>query len=116
MRYCRYCGKEIADEAIICIHCGCKAEKSYSPAPVTENTHCVHNDMATASMWCGIASFFVGQFILGIAAIILALLSRENDKSPMDQKAKIGAVCGTVSTVLCIIVFAFVFEFILEYS
>lgn len=23
MKYCSHCGKEIADKAIVCIHCGC---------------------------------------------------------------------------------------------
>lgn len=26
MKYCAYCGKQIEDNAVICIHCGCKVE------------------------------------------------------------------------------------------
>lgn len=31
MKYCSKCGKEIADEAIICIHCGCQVEEIRTP-------------------------------------------------------------------------------------
>ena len=27
MRYCGHCGKQIMDEAVICVHCGCSVEK-----------------------------------------------------------------------------------------
>lgn len=23
MKYCEYCGQQIADEAVVCVHCGC---------------------------------------------------------------------------------------------
>ena len=28
MRYCSHCGAQIADEAVICVHCGCKTEQT----------------------------------------------------------------------------------------
>lgn len=28
MKYCSHCGKELDDDAIVCVNCGCKAPKS----------------------------------------------------------------------------------------
>lgn len=46
--YCSNCGKEIADKAIICVHCGCK----------TENCDKNNKNLAVAILlW-----FFLGAF------------------------------------------------------
>ena len=29
MAFCRHCGKEIDDQAVICIHCGCETDNGY---------------------------------------------------------------------------------------
>ena len=26
MKYCRYCGAQLADEAVLCVYCGCQTE------------------------------------------------------------------------------------------
>ena len=28
MAFCRKCGKEINDDAVMCVHCGCATEKA----------------------------------------------------------------------------------------
>ena len=30
MRFCQYCGKEVMDEAVLCVHCGCSLGKHYN--------------------------------------------------------------------------------------
>ena len=35
MKYCQKCGKEIMDEAVICVHCGCQVQ---STAKITQKT------------------------------------------------------------------------------
>ena len=32
MAFCRKCGKEIDDDAVICVHCGCATEKAARPS------------------------------------------------------------------------------------
>ena len=32
MKYCTYCGNEVHDEAIVCVHCGCAIQKSSTVA------------------------------------------------------------------------------------
>ena len=60
--------------------------------------------MATAAMICGIASFFIGWLVLGIVAIVLACLSKNDTGGKMNTAAKAGYVCGWISTALSIVV------------
>lgn len=34
--YCKHCGKEVNDNAVVCIHCGCALD-SYVPPKTSEN-------------------------------------------------------------------------------
>lgn len=62
-------------------------------------------EIATWSKVCGIVSFFIGWFALGITAIILANMSKDETGGQMCQSAKVGYVCGIISTVLTGILF-----------
>ncbi|MBR5914391.1 MAG: TM2 domain-containing protein [Selenomonadaceae bacterium] len=37
MKFCKHCGKEISDEAVVCTHCGCQVEDLGKSAPVMPN-------------------------------------------------------------------------------
>ncbi len=37
MKFCKHCGKEIHDNAVICTHCGCQVEELGKSAPVMPN-------------------------------------------------------------------------------
>ena len=109
MRYCTYCGKEVADEAVICLNCGCRingfhAPNIQRPQPMPAVDTEEDSGMATASMVCGITSFFIGWLVLGIVAIVLACLSKNDTGGKMNTAAKAGYVCGWISTVLSIAV------------
>ncbi|MBQ3182726.1 MAG: hypothetical protein IJB24_05430 [Clostridia bacterium] len=63
MKFCSKCGKEIHDEAVICVYCGCSTEPS-----VPKNTHTPeHNKLMS----------FVNEaksiYIFGILSIVLCL-------------------------------------------
>ncbi len=108
MRFCSYCGKEIADEAFLCLNCGCKtSNRSYSTLPSQPEPKIVVNDpessLATWSKICGIVSFFIGWFALGITAVIMACMSKEDTGGKMNSSAQTGFVCGLVSTILWIV-------------
>lgn len=111
MKYCTYCGKQIADEAVICLNCGCKTVNEKNSTFKTEAT--VNNivmqetesSLATWAKICGIVSFFIGWFALGITAIVLACMSKEETGGEMSPSAKVGFVCGIISTVLTFILF-----------
>lgn len=117
MRFCTHCGKEIADEAVICLNCGCKTQNGniYSPvqtaAPIiVEETE---SDLARWSKISGIASFFIGGFILGITAIVLACMSKEDTNGVMCSSAKTGFVCGIISTVLSLVLSVVIWSFLM---
>ena len=112
MKYCAHCGKEIADEAVICLNCGCSTKNTngFVPPQVvqTQNQVIVEDSepqLATWSKICGIVSFFIGWFALGITAIVLACMSKDETNGIMCPSAKTGFVCGIVSTVLSLVLF-----------
>ena len=125
MKFCTYCGKEIADKAVICLNCGCSVQQRYSAihaaqpysAPqqvyVQEETE---PQLATWAKICGIVSFFVGWFALGITAIVLACMSKDETNGTMCPSAKVGYVCGIVSTVLTSILFVVIIAVITTLS
>ena len=107
MKFCSHCGKEVADEAVICLNCGCKIQNSGNIN--TNNTVVIEEEtepqLATWSKICGIISFFIGWFALGITAIVLASMSKEETGGVMCSSAKVGYVCGIVSTILSFVLF-----------
>lgn len=65
MKFCTYCGKEIADEAVICLSCGCKTQKANSFVPlqatVPSQQILIEETEPQLAIWakiCGIVSFF----------------------------------------------------------
>lgn len=111
MKYCTYCGKQIADEAVICLNCGCKTVNANNPTfHATANTNNIvieetESSLATWAKICGIVSFFIGWFALGITAIVLACMSKEETGGEMSPSAKVGFVCGIISTALTFVLF-----------
>lgn len=106
LKFCVYCGKEIADEAVICLNCGCKAQASMN-IPCSQSKQILveesESQLAVASKICGIVSFFIGWFVLGITAIVLACASKDDTSGIMCQSAKVGLICGIISTVLSLL-------------
>ena len=58
--YCKNCGKEVSDNAVVCIHCGCAIEKrsSFSYKGVTEG-----EDKKTLGIWLSILLGLIGLII-----------------------------------------------------
>lgn len=119
MKFCSHCGKEVADEAVICLNCGCKTQNTNvfasSQATTQQNQIYVEEtepQLATWSKICGIVSFFIGWFALGITAIVLANMSKDDTNGVMCPSAKTGLVCGIVSTALSFVLFVFLIIFI----
>ncbi len=79
--FCKHCGKEILDDAVVCIHCGCatKANKDINDAPST-----------------GMA---VLGFFIPLAGLIVWLINRET-KPLMAKSAGKGALIGIIVSVV----------------
>lgn len=123
MKFCTYCGREIADEAVICLGCGCKTQKAnsfVSPQVTTPSQQMLIEEnepsLATWAKICGIVSFFIGWFALGITAIVLAYMSKDETNGVMCSSAKVGYVCGIISTVLTLILFIVIIAVITSLS
>ena len=123
MKFCTHCGKEIADEDVLCLGCGCKTQKENSfissqvtippPQILIEETE---PQLATWAKICGIVSFFIGWFALGITAIVLACMSKDETNGVMCSSAKVGYVCGIISTVLTFVFFVVIVAVITSLS
>lgn len=123
MKFCTFCGKEIADEAVLCLGCGCKTQKinsnvsSQATIPpqqiIIEETE---PQLATWAKICGIVSFFIGWFALGITAIVLAYMSKDETNGVMCSSAKVGYVCGIISTALTFVLFVLIVAVITSLS
>ena len=110
-----HCGKQIADEAVICLACGCTTKSTgHSVAPAQVLVEDSEPELATWSKICGIISFFIGWFALGITAIILANLSKEETGGQMCPSAKVGYICGIISTVLTGVLFLLLIVFLVQ--
>lgn len=123
MKFCTYCGREIADEAVICLGCGCKTQKVnsfLSPQVTTPPQQMLIEEtepqLATWAKICGIVSFFIGWFALGITAIVLACMSKDETNGVMCSSAKVGYVCGIISTALTFILFVVIIAVITSLS
>ena len=108
MKYCSHCGSQVADEAVLCLHCGCSIASS-SSIQITQSTSNVQytDEESSLAIWakiCGIVSFFFGWFALGITAIVLACVSKDDTGGVMCSSAKVGYVSGIISTILSALV------------
>ena len=81
MRYCQYCGKEIQEGAVVCIHCG----RSIEPFNTAKTDP---NDAPSTA-------FSVLGFFIPIIGLVLYLVNM--DKSPLKAKsAGKGALLGVI--------------------
>ena len=100
--FCRQCGKEVMDQAVVCPHCGCAVNGS--PAMPEQND--------TGS----IGWLFLGLFV-PLAGLILFLTWK--DTKPLSAKrAGIGALIGVIASVvlgiLWVVFFSFLFGSLIE--
>lgn len=73
MKYCSHCGKELEDDAIICVNCGCKAPSS------EEKKEKVSNGLRVAAKILMIISTVAcGFFIIPLAWCIPMTISCSN--------------------------------------
>lgn len=87
MKFCSKCGKEISEEAVVCVHCGC----SVAPNKVVEND--------APNMGFAILGFFIP-----VVGLILYLMWK--DQTPLKAKsAGKGALIGVGLSVLTYIVY-----------
>ena len=88
MKYCSKCGKEIEDDAIICVHCG----------------RAVANAPATAAADAPNTGYAVLGFLIPLVGLILYLMNK--DTAPLKAKsAGKGALIGVIASVVFSIIY-----------
>lgn len=100
MKKCRWCAEEIADEAVVCKHCGRNNE---------ENRAVKTSGLAVASLVCSIAGLFMCLFIGQIIGIVLGYKARQEIKEAAgalegDGLASAGIIVGWVGIAIDIVI------------
>ena len=78
--YCKHCGKEILDQAVICTHCG-KATDNHAPHRTTSGqangakNRLVYVLLAVLLGHIGIHNFFAGYNGRGIAQLLITIFT-----------------------------------------
>lgn len=92
MAFCGKCGKEIDDEAVICVHCGCPTGVQAAPAAPTVD---IESTATTGEK--------VLSFLIPIAGIILYCVNK--DKKPKAAKTclKVGVITWLIIALLTVL-------------
>ncbi len=94
MKYCTHCGKELLDDAIVCVGCGCATENSNSPSAQIPAENLV-NTYATRTKTNGIIWIVIGavQVALGLTLdwtlLIVAALNIVSSIQDLDFSKKV---------------------------
>lgn len=80
MKYCSKCGKELIDEAVVCVHCGCSTGKN-GTAPLIEADDAPNT------------GFAVLGFFIPIVGLILYLVNKDTAPKKARSAGK-GALIG----------------------
>lgn len=113
--FCYNCGKELSDEAVICVHCGAptknfSAKNAVGVAPYTEIKR---NGLGIAGFTVGLASMYFGAYlcIVSIVGLILSLAAVANRKKYTSGNGL--AVAGLILSVISLIFWLFTWVLIL---
>ena len=95
--YCPKCGKEINDEAVICVGCGCQVkQKAEASADVQENKP-VRESSSTAN--CAL----LFAFLFPVVGLVMGIIGSCRYKTPMYKNRCITAI--VVSVIVWIVLF-----------
>lgn len=110
--YCSKCGKEIADEAVICVGCGCPVKPKVE-APVSQPKE---KASSKASIVLGIIGIVIAWFfalaghIVSIIGIILGIKDyKKTEKMTGLILSIIGEVCSIFSSIVGAVMFSAIF-------
>lgn len=74
MKYCSKCGKEIVDDAVICVHCGCQVKDTSTPSVQQVAQSDESNGLAIGALVCA--------FLIPLVGLILGIVGLSKYKTP----------------------------------
>lgn len=69
--FCRHCGKEVSDKAVICVHCGCSLAAPFDPRAKNRAVYVV---LALFLGCFGIHNFYAGYNGKAVAQLLITLI------------------------------------------
>ncbi len=110
--YCKKCGQEINENAIICPHCGVATDNYMVTANPSSNTEGKLNGLALAGMICAIVGIIGGDYLFCIPSIVGLILSIVGMVKVKELKsgygfALAGIIVGAVGLLIWLIVWIF---------
>lgn len=110
MKFCTKCGKEIMDEAVVCVHCGCMVSDVNSDQTVYDANATAKK--AQVSMILGIVGivsawlFALGGHICSIVGIVIGIkVYKQTQKTAGLVLSIIGEVCSFFSSIIGVVTF-----------
>ena len=98
--FCKICGKEINDQAVICPYCGCQVNGSVA---VAKDDNRKVNVLCIVGFVLSLASLLIGLFgLVAIAGLVLSIVG-VNQASKNNQKLKglgIAGICVSAGSLL----------------
>lgn len=98
--FCNKCGKEIMDDAVICVHCGCAVKKeTATPAPAKKKV----NVMCIVGFVLGCVSWLLSLFgIIPLTGLILSIvgLVQANRKGETLKGLGIAGICVSAASLI----------------
>ena len=99
--FCKNCGSQLDDRAVICPHCGIPVKDEYYPQPKGDNT------LAIVGF---ILSFFVP--LAGLICSIVGLKKCKNENAPNKGLAIAGIIISSISIAIEIIYLLYIFYYV----
>lgn len=99
--FCKFCGHEIADNAIICVHCGRATDQYATVNKATQTTAPVANKQNTIAIVGFVLSFIIA--LAGLICSIIGYRKAKNEGLDGGSLALAGIIISAVSMGLSII-------------
>ncbi len=96
--YCRICGKEINDQAVICPHCGCATKET----PIQPTRSKQLNVLSLLGFIFSLVSLLIALFgsvaLAGLICSILGLVQTKNNTQQFGKGFAIAGICVSVGS------------------
>ncbi len=105
MKFCKHCGKEVLDDAIICPNCGCSVEYDMPNKSNVQGDYCSVDSIYTNQQqqtqridsYSGLSiAGFVLSFFGGLLGLILSIVANNEAKSTGSRKSQTLSKAGII--------------------